>query len=164
MDEDKLQAYQLALSGHNLLILGQAGTGRTFLFLLFVFSFSIVELFPWCGIFCPSFNNYSYFTPISFVWSSCFIYLIYVYWCPTRFQYQMMFMQFTTNFDRGRFQNYRRRENSAESRKAPSGFSVKPWQGVEVEAPKHIFDLVNFHLLLRGFPSFKMVSFCFNLH
>ena len=31
------------------------------LFLLFVFSFSIVELFPWCGILCLSFNNYSYF-------------------------------------------------------------------------------------------------------
>jgi signal recognition particle GTPase len=31
MDEDQLQAYQLALSGHNLLILGQAGTGKTFL-------------------------------------------------------------------------------------------------------------------------------------
>jgi hypothetical protein len=28
MDEDQLQAYQLALSGHNLLILGQAGTGK----------------------------------------------------------------------------------------------------------------------------------------
>jgi hypothetical protein len=27
-----------------------------------------------------------------------------------------------------------------------------------------IFDLVNFDLLLRAFPSFKMVSFCFNLH
>jgi hypothetical protein len=51
------------------------------LFLLFVFSFSIVELFPWCGIFCLSFNNYSYFTPISFVWSSCFIYLICIYLC-----------------------------------------------------------------------------------
>jgi hypothetical protein len=49
------------------------------LFLLFVFSFSIVELFPWCGILCLSFNNYSYFTPISFVWSSCFIYLICIY-------------------------------------------------------------------------------------
>ena len=60
--------------------------------------------------------------------------------------------------------NYRRRENSAESQKDPSGFSVKPWQGVEVEAPKPIFDLVNFDLLLRGFPSFKIVSFCFNLH
>jgi len=31
MDEDQLQAYQLALSGHSLLILGQAGTGKTFL-------------------------------------------------------------------------------------------------------------------------------------
>jgi DNA replication protein DnaC len=31
MDEDQLQAYQLALSGHNLLILGQTGTGKTFL-------------------------------------------------------------------------------------------------------------------------------------
>jgi hypothetical protein len=30
MDEDQLQAYQLALSGHNLLILRQAGTGKTF--------------------------------------------------------------------------------------------------------------------------------------
>jgi hypothetical protein len=28
MDEDQLQAYQLALSGHNLLILGQAETGK----------------------------------------------------------------------------------------------------------------------------------------
>ena len=27
--QDQLQAYQLALSGHNLLILGQAGTGKT---------------------------------------------------------------------------------------------------------------------------------------
>jgi peptide subunit release factor RF-3 len=33
-----------------------------------------------------------------------------------------------------------------------------------VEAPKPIFDLVNFDLLLRGFPSFKIVPFCFNLH
>jgi DNA replication protein DnaC len=31
MDKDQLQAYQLALSGHNLLILGQAGTVKTFL-------------------------------------------------------------------------------------------------------------------------------------
>jgi predicted ATPase with chaperone activity len=31
MDEYQLQAYQLALSGHNLLMLGQAGTGKTFL-------------------------------------------------------------------------------------------------------------------------------------
>jgi hypothetical protein len=30
---------------------------------------------------------------------------------------------------------------------------------VEVEASKRVFDLVNFDLLLRGFPSFKMVSF-----
>jgi DNA replication protein DnaC len=35
MDEDQLQAYQLALSGHNLLILGQAGTGKTFLTVFF---------------------------------------------------------------------------------------------------------------------------------
>jgi hypothetical protein len=28
-----------------------------------------------------------------------------------------------------------------------------------VEAPKPIFDLMNFDLLLRGFPSFKIVFF-----
>jgi DNA replication protein DnaC len=36
MDEDQLQAYQLALSRHNLRILGQAGTGKTFLTTKFV--------------------------------------------------------------------------------------------------------------------------------
>jgi hypothetical protein len=33
-----------------------------------------------------------------------------------------------------------------------------------MEASKPIFDLVNFDLLLRVFPSFKIVSFCLNLH
>jgi DNA replication protein DnaC len=41
MDEDRLQAYQLALSRHNLLILGQTGTGKTF---LTIFTFAVPEL------------------------------------------------------------------------------------------------------------------------
>ena len=40
----------------------------------------------------------------------------------------------------------------------------RPPQWVQGKAPQPILDLVNFDLLLRGFPSFKMVSFCLNLH
>jgi hypothetical protein len=36
-------------------------------------------------------------------------------------------------------------------------------QWVQGKAPHPILDLMNFNLLLRGFPSFKMFSFCLNL-
>jgi DNA replication protein DnaC len=54
MDEDKLQAYQLALSGHNLLILGQAGTGKTFL------TTKIVKSLRHRGEFYCLFENYAH--------------------------------------------------------------------------------------------------------
>ena len=37
-------------------------------------------------------------------------------------------------------------------------------QWVQGKAPQTILDLVNFDLLLRGFPRFKIVSFCLNVH
>ena len=39
------------------------------------------------------------FTVISLVWGSCVMYVIvfiYIYWCPTRFPYQMIFVSFNT--------------------------------------------------------------------
>ena len=55
----------------------------------------------WCTLRCPRKNDVRFvFITICFVWSSCFIDIfvfIYVYWCPTRFLYQMMFVSFNGN-------------------------------------------------------------------
>jgi len=54
-----------------------------------------------CLLWCPCKNDVRFvLTTICFVGSSCFIYVfvfIYVYWCPTRFLYQMMFVSFNSN-------------------------------------------------------------------
>ena len=55
----------------------------------------------WCTLRCPRKNDVRFvFITICFVWNSCFIdifVLIYVYWCPTRFLYQMMLVSFNGN-------------------------------------------------------------------
>ena len=66
---------------------------------------------------------------------------------------------FTTNFDRGDFWNNRRRENvtgSLGSHNTPSSSRVMPWLRRQITPLEN--DLVNFELLLIGFPSFKIVS------
>ena len=59
----------------------------------------------WCLLQFPHKNDVLVvFTPICFVGGSCFIHVtffvfvfIYVYWCPTRFPYQMMFVLLNSN-------------------------------------------------------------------
>jgi len=53
----------------------------------------------WCTLRCPRKNDVRFvFITICFVGSSCFIKIfVFIYWCPTRFLYQMMFVSFNGN-------------------------------------------------------------------
>jgi hypothetical protein len=51
-------------------------------------------------------------------------------------------------------------EKFGQESEGPQWVQCKAMVRVQVEAPQPIFDLVNFDLLLRVFPNFKIVSFC----